>query len=227
MTLASTRMAMAQFGGTARWTWQVSLDSGNSWQSGRVEIPAEGPQNVEVRALLDWSSDAGLYYVTSSFDATVTATTGVGAADFIDAVRPGDLDPTVLILPVASRIGNMLKIDDPRDADPPGLGLFWFRAGNNPMQPDPRRPIANLRFTLHLDGSIGERLVSMVFDPARGRPEGRIGLFQNPSPGVFRTNYPDMTIDGASIVIIPEPWTTVLPILALLARSRRRTNPPQ
>lgn len=159
------------------WRWQVSADAGTTWRDGVVEV-AFDQQSVRVRALVGWTrSPSGAYaFAGSMFDVAVQGPPG--NADLIalsDAPGQGrmGLGWSYAQTLVASRLGDMLKIDDSRDSLPPGWGtrgvlpgqLVEMYAGTNFTHAN---PAVIFEYTLLLDGSPGARLIGDEFIP---RPE--------------------------------------------------------
>lgn len=215
--------ALAQ-SGFSRVTWEASLDSGQTWQRGLVQVDNPAAR-VQVRALVDWEYPGSYALASVQFDATVTTHGSSGLADLADdleRVSPFHLGFSQTL--AAMRFGNVLKIDDVTDPHPPGLGQGRVRmnqlieVAGFPFTRD--NPALVFRYTLVLDGTTGLRTASHVWfpHPTQGTPV-RPTVFLTPegataSPGTI-------LIQPLELNVIPAPATLGL-LLPLLAFHRRR-----
>lgn len=216
----SSSIANAQIG-TGTFTWQLSLDDGVTWQTGVVEAP-QTQQRVHVRAVAAWDNfDTGWAYASTAFDATWTSAGPGGLGD--SAGEMMHIEPFTVSFQTlrASRFGQVVKIDDSRDTQPPGMGANWVANGQYDSgfgQPfSSANPVAVFRYSMTLDGSLGERTASAVF-LNRGAPGRFMTLFLRPGTG---SNRPLTTQVSATLRVIPSPGTLAL-LGALVFAPRRR-----
>jgi hypothetical protein len=210
--------ALAQVG-SATYQWQLSTDDGQTWSTGLTEVPSS-TSNVFARVRIDASAGAGNFYGLA-MDAAVRSSPGDFATDITNPSVFSDLRA------VASRVEPFLKIERTvADPELPGLGTSWYRIG--PVFPQVNLPIPStvLQFRFTLDGSLGERQFTQVFDPRFGLPEGRLFFARVLGNGSVVANYPTMTVTEATLRVVPTPGTLV-PILAVAAAmvTRRRRFP--
>lgn len=145
---------------TASFWWEVSLDNGSTWTASNIEVTTE-QQYIWLRARSsfvsdDWRTIFGRVF----FDPFVS---GASQGDDIDQWSYEEMNwairPTV-----RHRLGNLIKLDQPNDVQPPGLGS----GGLTPFQPIPiltydydrNNPVTVFSFRLALDGVPGTREVS-------------------------------------------------------------------
>lgn len=204
IALSWTSMAFGQVG-TAWLTWQASVDGGTTWASGQVDA-VPGTQ-VKVRGLVDWSADAGYSLSACSFDAVVRGSLGAGGADqILDPRRPFPLDFVNQTLE-ATRFGDLIKVDDSRDTQPPGLGTLAIRSSQPAEdlgQPHTNaRPVSVLDCTLALDSSLGMREFSSLWWTT---PTGqqRILLWRSPHAQDLQ-NTPEAIMRPLQINVVPSP----------------------
>lgn len=161
VALAAPTAVVAQLG-TASMSWQGN--DGHGWSSGTL---ATSEPEIRIRLLADWSSDAGYAFSQTRFDAVVLGS-------FMDSAtqmsRPWPFDEAAQTL-LASRFGEVLKIDDSRDTLEPGAGA----RGIQPLQLsegwgrfDPSRPVSLFEFVLTFDGNPGSRTIDALYLPASG-----------------------------------------------------------
>lgn len=154
-------------GDPANWQWQASVDNGQTWTPGLVEIAATVPR-VRVRAFLTFPPpNAQSYFGGVLLDPYVQGMAGAGAADTITDITRGQIPYTIQHLAVM-RFGNIIKIDDDFDFLPPGVGTRWAQCSqppNNGMSPRPLflNPVNVFEYILNLDGTQGERLVTAAW----------------------------------------------------------------
>ena len=206
--------------GTCWMTWEISTDLGATWRTGVVEAE-QSQSSALVRVRIGFSQDAGFRFHRTAFDGVVTASVN----DQFRDISRGDLfyiGGGIPIVPV--RWNGLTKLEnDPGDAMAPGMGSAWLTVGNPTLSLNGDNPIRVLAFRMDLDGAPGDRMFSQVFDPSIGTAEARIAFARESSPGVFMTNYPTMTVQGATLRIVPAPALGILPAgAAFAAFSRRR-----
>lgn len=207
-------------GGDLWYWWELSADGGQTWHGSSLEVAAT-TNSVSARIRETWTPPAGPVYQGCFFDGVVTAASG----DAITDLSVMDLYWSGSLIPVATRIGPVIKVDDPGDSEPPGLGPTWYTAVNPNVSPSFLNPIRILQFTLHLDGTPGERTFSQVFRPDIGTPDGRISILREISPGVWRSNFPHMTVTDAVLRVVPPPGAiSVAAVCAVLCYPRRRAS---
>lgn len=221
IALSWTSIAFGQVG-TAWLTWQASVDGGDTWTSGQVSA-APGTR-VKVRGLVDWSADAGYSLSACSFDAVLRGLSGSGGADqILDSRRPPPLEFVGQTLE-ASRFGDLIKIDDSRDTQPPGLGTLAIRSSQPAEdfgQPHTNaRPLSVFECTLALDSSLGMREFSSLWWTT---PTGqqRILLWRSPHAQDLQ-NTPEAIMVRLRINVVPAPagmWVVGASAM-LLARFR-------
>lgn len=222
-----SQISFAQtFFGDEAFEWQVSGDSGASWQGGDLEVPLS-QQRSHVRAVASWSADAGFAFGLVRFDATIAtdAPVGDGAMEFSRGVA---FSTGWVQTIVATRFGSVLKIDDSRDVLPPGEGSH----GVTPSQLSPQfghildssNPAVIFAFTLMLDGSAGRRTIDALFLIPPGHEQDRyMGNYPFAAGGTF--NFPRMSYSGASVTVVPGPWSAAMMAGAFAAGLRRRRTP--
>lgn len=210
--------------GTATFAWELSADGGATWSSGVLTVPQE-QREVLARVRVDWSNDAGFSFGTATFDGTITAEHGVGSGDSVTALGRGDL--LRWRGAAASRFGHIIKIDDPRDLDPPGMGPYWYIPSNSlNLDGSGPRPINILTVTLSLDGSLGTREFSQVLGSRPHYPPGGVVeiIINAPFPPGVASNFPATTLIGAAVNVVPAP-SSVMCLMAFAAWSARRRRP--
>lgn len=208
-----------------RWWWEGSIDNGQTWQSGSMDVSAQ-QQGVRVRARCQFPTEllgpAPLTYLQwTNLDAIVVGSSLVGEADSIDTILFADRIRFNAV--TSTRFGNTLKIDAVGDSDAPGVGGGWIdiyqRPPNQLPNPNLDNPISPIEYTLRLDGSIGTRLVSGVFRDLPGQPPGT-QVFITSMFGVgqgFSANAEQLSIN-----VVPALGT--LPVLFASSILVRRTS---
>lgn len=158
----------------------------------------------------------------------VTITYGAGSGDHDDVINPTPIAP-FNILPnltyVATRFGNVVKIDDVRDTLPPGVGTLWIQCQQLPEKFNPNfsteRPAPVFEFLLQLDGTHGPRTVNHLYPlNVHGWEMG---------PRVYLTPDGQQGVPGPllraplHLNVIPAPASLglLLPLLALRRRRRQ------
>lgn len=218
-------VANAQDVGIGKFTWEVSLDGGATWAGGVVDIdPSNASVLVRARAL--WDGTNGMYaFAGAQFDALVTTASPNGdtAGNFVRISNGVNTAQTI----VATRFGNVLKIDDARDTLGPGLGtrgvfpgqLVENFAGTNFTSANPVTIFQYELFIDHTDET--DRLLSETFiAPSGGNTIDRVmRIYTSPTGG---QNTPVTTRNNAVLRYIPTPATLALLGLGGLMVGRRR-----
>jgi len=208
------------FDGTATWSWEASTDGGATWHRGMLEVPTSQGA-VQVRSSLAFPpppTGSGGGFSTAALDGVVG---GAGPLDSVSGLNGGNLRSFNF---VASRFGSTIKIDDPVDTLPPGLGSRWAvltqsRAqGNRSLA----NPIILLSYTLTLDGSIGDRLVEGIFRQPPGYPPGHVVSIDMGMAQEAPTLVPFLIQEPLTIRVVPTPTTLATGTLGLAFLSRRR-----
>ncbi|MDX2147097.1 MAG: hypothetical protein SFZ23_06200 [Planctomycetota bacterium] len=200
-TVSSLTLAQV---GTSTLTWQASLDGGTTWQSNLVEVE-RSQRTFQVRGWLDWTPDAGAVFFTTTFDCLVSGTT---SGDDVRSIFRRE--PFVSFAPqtlVATRFGDVIKIDDGRDTTPPTTwgGPYGVRL-LQPLVNDPRttrdKPLLMLSFEFEHDGTLGSRRVSSVYNGSGTRDS--VPLFW-PTVNGGPVNEPASIVVPLDIRVIPAP----------------------
>lgn len=210
--------------GTGTWTWEVSADGGESWASGLVVVPQD-QQEVRIRGVAAWSTDAGTWgFAGTRFD-FVWETPGDGdAVTLMRRIPPFNGFGQTL---AATRFGSIIKIDDSRDTLPPGEGDRGVAPGQLAPafgNPDTSNPIAVVEFRFALDGTPGDREVTSLFmAPTGGNTVDRVYRVYTTREGM--QNIPLVSIHNATVRVVPSPAAAcTLLATALLARRRTRAG---
>ena len=215
--------AWAQIG-TGTWTWEVSADGGATWATGLVEVPPE-QQEVRVRAVAAWTSDAGGWFGLARVDALWASIDNAGLADSVTSIeryRPFTFSAQTL---VATRFGHVIKIDDIRDTLPPGEGDRTILPGQGIPQwggSTTANPAALFEFRIALDGSPGDRLASGAFRPPNSNGNSIDRIFTVYADNNGLTNLPLVTVSNATVRVVPSPGGAAFAIGAALWAARRR-----
>jgi len=142
---------------TATLWWEVN--DGSGWQSGDITT---SNTSLAIRRMASWNAPSGTIFGFTLFDATVNTVSGT--ADAASNMRiTSEFNYTQGLS--AFRFGNVIKIDQAIDSQPPGVGSSWINPFNEPTLADPNRnnPVELMRFTLNLTpGAFGMRTISEV-----------------------------------------------------------------
>ncbi len=157
------------------------------------------------------------------FDATVTTVSGT--ADAASNMRiTSEFNYTQGLS--AFRFGNVIKIDQAIDSQPPGVGPRWIDPYNEPTLADPNRnnPVELMRFTLSLTpGAFGMRTISEVhgrlpFTGANTTDRVMLLFLED-----YSRDIPVTTRLDARINYIPSPGSlALLSVVVGIAARRRR-----
>ncbi len=217
-------------GDPASWQWQGSIDNGSNWLGNRLNIDSS-ITSVRIRAVASFPPPFdNAYFGYVACDPYVQGLNGAGATDTITSIGPGQLPPNSQDLSVR-RFGNLLKIDDAFDTQPPGLGSWWMQRSqspNNGTSPTPLffNPVTLLEFTLVLDGSQGDRLVTAAWttDTAFGYRPFCVTNVWGIDHRFQQWRHP-MTEEQLTIRVIPAPASTPLLVLSSIVAASRRRRP--
>ncbi len=209
--------AASACGQVAHYTWEAVDDDGN-WATNVVTVANRSAVPVRLWCTID-PRPPGMYFAGSGFDVAVRSIGGAGLGDTATnmlMLNHGGAIGKDSYIPfgAAFRLGDILKIDDPRDASPPGEGARWLipNMGRPSMSiPLPDNPIMLYYFVLHLDSSLGRREVRAVPAINAQFPNGRVGVWPPNSDSqvaVPLASNPTLTIN-----VIPAPGA----LLALVA----------
>jgi hypothetical protein len=227
--------ALAQAGNFAR--WEVSLDNGNSWQQGAVSAP-QSQASVLVRMRWQHLTNGSVTpqeQYTNIFDAAsfeAYSTTAMPTTDTASnllqmaLVQTGvtQLRSTPLI--TSRRVGSVLAIDRTSDNAPLGgnLGVFVNNYNNGIFNATTRQDIPLLQYTLNLDGSSGDRVLSGLFIPFNTGHSFTLGFDQISVANRVEFIAADITHLPTTLTIIPTPTTlAIFTITSLFATRRRRS----
>ncbi len=221
-------------GDPATWEWQASLDNGQTWSAGAI-ITNQPSSSIRVRGVITFPGLEPLaYFGGILFDPYVDGLQGAGPSDTISAISRGQVPYTIQQLHVL-RFGSRIKIDDDFDFLPPGQGTRWaqsFQGPNNGTSPTPvyLNPISVFEYTLNLDGTLGDRLVTAAWstDTAFGYTPYMFSFIRTFQHMGEQWRHP-MTESPLTIRVIPSPASASLLVLAgtLAARRRRRRVSPR
>jgi len=211
--------------GTGEFAWQVSTDNGGNWAGGVVEVPPSQGSVLVRGALASWSSDGGMYaFGSAQFDVVVSG----AAAE--DRVTNETRTPYVRFQSqtiAVTRFAGRIKIDDARDALPPGegpRGVFPAMMVQNlaGMLFTTAGPLWVFEFTLHLGPTPGDRDITSLFIA----PSGDIGNTIDRVVRIYTSrsglnNVPSTTVRTAVVRVVPAPGATGLLLMGALAPLRR------
>lgn len=179
---------------------------------------------VLLRARASWSSDGNMFmFAGAQFDAVVF---GAGDGDYVaNPIRPFPLTAGSNQTLAVTRFGNQIKVDDIRDTLPPGEGtrgvfpgqlVGGFGDHNNPDN-----PITVFVMTLALDGTPGDRDIRALFiAPTGWNSVDRFMRIYTSFTGA--QNIPLSTNSGATVRVIPAPWSGAALLGACGAAASRR-----
>lgn len=210
MLVASAALAQAPF---ANLYWEAS--DGGAWTRSQITTTQ---QNVQIRLVGEWGGVGAVSFGEAVFDATVSAAREGDVA--INPVRQGlfNWNPQTLAV---SQFGNIIKIDDHRDLDFPGLGTrgvdcVQVHPGfGNPV--DQSNPAILFAYRLSMADIPGTRVVSSI--PLLIDATGANVLLWS-GGGVLRATAP---VFGVDVTYVPTPGCLALltPASTLLVRRRR------
>lgn len=216
ISAAMTASAVAQ-SGTA--TWQVSADDGATWSS-NIQLTQEA--SVRVRVLFSWSDIPNAYgFAGSLFDGVIL---GAAASDSVsDIRRPSPFNFSNSLL-VATRYVDGIKIDKSDDLALPGQGTGWVNPGQSSPDVGPpffssSNPAAVFTYTLQVSSDQGTRTISNVF---RDTGLFALSVYTSNAGAQLRFNPDQVTLNTATITVIPSPAAaTLIPLAGVLACRRR------
>ena len=220
LAASSVAAAQSQF---SLVSWFASLDGGETWQGGEVEV-ADPFARVHIRATIDWEYPGSYAFASLGMDVTITAAPEFGAADTVlDPSRIAPFNSLPNQTHVATRFGHVIKIDEVRDTLPPGHGPRWVVCSQSPEDFSENfstaRPAPIFEFALQLDGTVGTRIVDHVY--GRTVQGDELGPYVYLTPG-GQVDMPRPILRGPlNLVVIPAPGALGL-LLPLLALHRRR-----
>lgn len=218
-----------RFEGEASWWWEASADNGLTWSANLLEVPAT-QSTVRVRASCAFPQVSRYYFGGALIDQVVTGLDNAGLADTISNVYFGFGSTQPIAV---RRFGNILKIDDASDALPPGQGAAQLAI----FQPSPAvgpytydNPVTNLvLFDLHLDGTMGDRLVNAWWRDWRvAFPDfpflGPAVVIRHQDLNDLDFIFPTLTVHDLTIRVVPAPGAVVLACVcgSIVAKRRRR-----
>ncbi len=223
--------------------WQVSLDSGATWQTGSI-VASQSQGSVWVRAVttvrengvaVPSGSVPNLTYALMEGWSTTAAPNGdvvTGVSRITPAVPVAVLPsprPLSLQSAVSRRVSNVLFVDRITDTLPPGQGLGIaidnFPGGQGQV-PGMANPLPIFSMSVGLDGTAGDRVFSGAFVSSSrfsiAVPTGHV-LTGNPGAPSTWTAAP-VTQFPVTLTIIPAPASAAMVVAGglMLALRRRR-----
>ncbi len=193
--------------------WEAS--DGGAWTRNQLTTTQ---QNIQIRLVGEWGGFGAVCFGETVFDATVSSVRDGDAA--INSARQGRFiwNPQTLAV---SQFGNIIKIDDDRDLDVPGLGTrgvdcVQVHPGfGNPV--DQSNPAILFAYQLSMADTPGTRVVSSIPVPIDATGAN---VFLWSGGGVLRATAP---VFGVDVTYVPTPGCLALltPASLLLVRRRR------
>jgi hypothetical protein len=219
-----------RFEGQANWWWEASADGGATWSQTIISVP-QSQSSIRVRATCSFPPVFGYYFGGAMIDQTITGVHNSSIGDTATVLNVGFNNQQTIGV---TRFGNVLKIDDASDSLPPGqgashLGIFQPQPALGPFTL--ANPVTNLVvFNLHLDGSLGDRVVDAWWRSWEGYLPGMPDV----SPAIFVYNrnlndtdliFPSLTVNPLTIRVVPVPGIPAIALIAtVLVARRRRAN---
>ncbi len=209
-------------GQMASLTWQVSADQGQSWNNSAV---VAGAATVRVRAVFAWSDVPGNLetqgFGGSNFDAVILNTDLEDSVDSIIKPTPFDFIQQQLR---ATQFAGGLKIDPASDTAAAGQGTGWVFPGQQPefgIIPsfNTDNPVSVFGYSLHISDMAGTREVSSIFNDT---PNRALTILVTRAGATYRFSADQVTINTATITVIPAPSTAAFITLSCLGIRRRR-----
>jgi hypothetical protein len=213
--------AVAQTGHFAR--WEVSLDNGATWQQGAVSAPQSQASAIVRMRWQHWTNgsvtpieqrvnilDAAAFeaYSTTAFPNADTATN----LQQMFLVPPSDARLFATPIIASRRVGNVLAIDRFGDTAPLGgnLGVLVTNRVGGAATQELEQDFPLLQYTLNLDGTSGDRVLSGLFLPFdTGRPFTP-GFDQISAASQFAFFAADITHLPTTLTIIPAPGSVLV-----------------
>ena len=192
-----------------------------SWSNNAV---LNGPGSVLVFCRFEWSGIPGaLGFGGSQLDAVIQdAASGDSVTDIS---RPFPFNFAVQTL-VASTYSRGIKIDVAADTAEPGAGTGWIAPGQSSLDANgtnfiQQNPAVVFTCTFHASSQEGIRTIGNVFNPTPGRA---LSVYITSAGGQTRLSDGQMTINTATITVVPTPSiAALLPLLGLIASRRLRS----
>ena len=195
--------------------WEVN--DGSGWT--RTQLTTT-QQNVQVRLSAEWGGSSASWFGGTNFDAVIH--TVDGNDNVSNMTRPPPFDFGFTWNPAVFRQGNMIKLDDSRDLDAPGMGAYWLDCGQgNGVFGDPidtSNPAIIFRFDLQFTEIAGNREINSVHRSLSGPPPYNALLWTNDGRAI-RVQAEMIAID---VMYVPAPGCMALLTTAACVASRRR-----
>lgn len=195
--------------------WEAN--DGSGWT--RTQLTTT-QQNVQVRLAAEWGGSGASWFGGTNFDAVIHTVDGSDSVS--NMTRPPPFNFAITWNPAVFRQGNMLKLDDSRDLDAPGVGAHWLDCGQgNGAFGDPidtSNPAVIFRFDLHFTEVTGNREINSVQRSLNGPPPYNALLWTIDSRAI-RVQAETFAVD---VMYVPAPSTlALLGCSTLLVRRRR------
>lgn len=199
------------------------MDQGQSWNNSAV---VAGAATVRVRAVFAWSDVPGNLetqgFGGSSFDAVILNTDLGDSVDSIIKPTPFEVYQQELR---AMQFAGGLKIDPASDTSAPGQGTGWVNPG---QQPDfgiipsfnTDNPVSVFGYSLHISDVAGTREVSSIFNDT---PNRALTILVTRSGAAFRFSADQVTLNAATITVVPSPGAAALLAISMRSPRRRRS----
>ena len=210
MLIAGATTAQTPF---ANLYWEAS--DGGAWTRSQLTTTQ---QDVQIRLVGEWGGVGAVCFGETMFDATVASARDGDVAT--NAAHQGEFNFSPQTLEV-SRFGNIIKIDDSRDIDFPGLGTRGVDCGQGhpgfgtPF--DSSNPAILFAYQLSMSEVPGTRQISSIPVPIDATGAN---VFLWSGGGVLRATAP---VFGVDVTYVPTPGCLALltPASTLLLRRRR------
>jgi hypothetical protein len=201
--------------------WQLSLDNGQTWQSGTVVAP-QSQTSVKVRNFVTWGDGVTLHpFGRAEFDGVVRSLEGAGLGDSVTNIRgvfSGIFQPPLINIQGRRWAPDIIKIDSIGDTQAPGN--FPFVTLGAGQGSGPLGPLSIFEYDLVLDGTAGSRLITAAWRMSpQNQPNLVVGLLGNPGPYEWQ-----VTLQEATLVVVPSPaGLAVLGVASSVLMRRRRS----
>lgn len=214
------------YSGNADWTWEGSADGGVTWHNSLIQIDRALP-SLLVRATCSFDRPtSSRYFGFVAFDATVE---NAGDSDHIDSIEFGGTR-MLGALPALNvqRLGSTLKVDYTIDTSPPGQGLRWLTPGNShpsvPIVPDTSHPFTAMTYSLVLDGTPGDRLLSAAYQSSHPSLRSGQWLWSYDANNTSTTTMQALHAYPLTVRVVPSPSVLGLLAAAFMPFTRRRRH---